>query len=262
MGSKSSKASKGAMKLDMEAVERHLESTATTLPYGSARELSAKTHFSTREVRELFDVFRRHADRDGYRGSLSEAVFCDALVEAGFDVERLRGEIGAKRVFAAFDHAKNERIDFRELLLGLSTASRGTLAEKMALAFDAYDIEGSGAVSRDELLSMLTGMDRAAREMAAAHAGGVPADEAKAAHDDVERFVDALYAEHDTDASGELSREQFERAVMSHPSLADFELPDLAKHAREEWVRTGLARGWLRQMPKTGILELVDEQQR
>lgn len=61
-----------------------------------------------------------------------------------------------EQLFLAFDTDGDGMVDFVELVAGLSQLLAGTPSEKIAMAFAAYDEDGNGHVSADELRRFLT----------------------------------------------------------------------------------------------------------
>ncbi|KAK3095373.1 hypothetical protein FSP39_013906 [Pinctada imbricata] len=62
----------------------------------------------------------------------------------------------AHYVFNAFDHNKNGSINFEDIVMGLSVLSRGTYQERLQWAFNLYDVNGDGLITRDEMLDIVT----------------------------------------------------------------------------------------------------------
>ncbi|XP_038045716.1 Kv channel-interacting protein 4-like isoform X1 [Patiria miniata] len=58
-------------------------------------------------------------------------------------------------VFNSFDTDHNGSITFEEFVMGLSVLSRGTLNDKLNWAFNLYDINGDGYITREEMLSII-----------------------------------------------------------------------------------------------------------
>lgn len=63
-------------------------------------------------------------------------------------------EAFAKILFNAYDMDKNGTIDFQEFVLTMNIASKGSPAEKLSWAFDLYDLDDDGFISRAEALSI------------------------------------------------------------------------------------------------------------
>ena len=66
----------------------------------------------------------------------------------------------ADNLFRFFDVNKDGKIDFRELVVALGVASRGTDEEKLKWMFRLYDVNGNGSISRDEMRTVLKSLIR------------------------------------------------------------------------------------------------------
>ena len=78
----------------------------------------------------------------------------------------------AANIFKTFDHGNTGRINFRQFITTLSIQLKGNIQQKLEWAFDVYDIEKNGSISRQEVIEMIAvragetdGRERWEREM-------------------------------------------------------------------------------------------------
>lgn len=62
----------------------------------------------------------------------------------------------AHYVFNTFDHDGNGTLSFEEFVIGLSVLARGTMTERLEWAFNLYDINRDGLISREEMLNIIS----------------------------------------------------------------------------------------------------------
>jgi len=102
--------------------------------------------FTSDEVKRLSKRFRKLDSDSSGKLSLQELL---ALPE-------LQNNPLVKRVADVFDKDGSGDVDFTEFLQGLSTfGSKVEKTEKLRFAFQIYDVDGDGFISREELFMVL-----------------------------------------------------------------------------------------------------------
>ncbi|XP_017763452.1 PREDICTED: Kv channel-interacting protein 1 [Eufriesea mexicana] len=115
----------------------------TTRPV-ALEELLRQTKFSRQEIRVMYRGFKQECPE----GVVHEDLFKD--IYAKF-FPHGNSSLYAHYVFKAFDVNCNGAMNFRDLLVILSTLLRGSIYEKLRWIFKLYDINGDGCITRGEL---------------------------------------------------------------------------------------------------------------
>lgn len=126
------------------------------------------------------------------------------------------------------DDTGDDRINFRQFVVGVAPLVHGTLEERLRFAFQVslcgtvpyrslsllqlYDIDGSGGVSREEMIEVFSHMN---------HAVSYFGDESMSS-EKVNEVIEKVFEEFDTDHRGKLDFKQFLSAVAAHPVLIEF----------------------------------------
>jgi len=151
-----------------------------------------------------------YALRDAFRATSSSTKsplvsleqFRDVVYDVGLDFP----DGLLPQLFEVFDMNRDGRVDFRELVCGLSTLREDKDEAALRFCFDCYDLDGSGSLSMEELAKVLANAD----------AGFVLLDD----YDRLNRLHDVFHAM-DQNKDGQISYEEFHNAIVNDPALAD-----------------------------------------
>ncbi|XP_054997302.1 calaxin-like [Sorex araneus] len=112
------------------------------------------------------------------------------------------------RVFFAFDKDKDNFINVKEWVKGLSVFLRGTFEEKLKFCFEAYYLNGDGYISREQIFDMLkNSLNQLSNE--------------EESYEGIEELVDITLKKMDYDNDGKISFADFEKAVKEERLLLE-----------------------------------------
>ncbi|KAG0412782.1 hypothetical protein HPB47_010074, partial [Ixodes persulcatus] len=111
-------------------------------------DLCRSTKFTRQELKFMYQGFKQVCPT----GLVHENTFRD--IYAQFFPQ---GDVSqyAHYLFQAFDQDHNGTITFQDFVVGLSALSRGAPVDKLRWAFQLYDLNKDGIISRDEMLDII-----------------------------------------------------------------------------------------------------------
>ncbi len=109
------------------------------------------------------------------------------------------------QLFLVFDTSKDNRIDFRELMTGLSVLLKGSREEKLMFCFKTMDVENRGLISKQEVALILHGFMKNVYLENEQHK--------------LEELLDTAFNTLDDDRDGLLTFDQFRQFAHANPAL-------------------------------------------
>lgn len=201
---------------------------AETKDIKRARDLmqaARQTKFTSIELSEIHAMlFKSSATSRSDRGSISVGTegFQNILSHM---VPSIAQSPAIHRLFKALDQNNDNKLDFREMICGLSILAKGTLNEKLELLFRSFDVDNAGYITQAQLEALITSvssqMDPDHPEKHMSMGGGVVGTDPLGGRVvSVAQFVAQVFA-HLHVEDGRLSLDQFRQAVIAEPRLIE-----------------------------------------
>uniref|UniRef100_A0A8C0XSX8 EF-hand domain-containing protein n=1 Tax=Cyprinus carpio carpio TaxID=630221 RepID=A0A8C0XSX8_CYPCA len=110
--------------------------------------LQEETEFSKKELQFLYRAFKNECPS----GVVTEDVF--KLIYSQFFPQG-DSSIYAHYLFEAFDTNRNGCLSFKEFVAGLSLILRGSIYDRLNWAFNFYDLDKDGFITREEMMKIM-----------------------------------------------------------------------------------------------------------
>ncbi|XP_030211018.1 calsenilin isoform X2 [Gadus morhua] len=134
---------------DDESCDMELELSMVRHQPEGLEQLQAQTAFTKKELQSLYRGFKNECPS----GLVDEETF--KIIYSQFFPQG-DATTYAHFLFNAFDMDRNGSIRFEDFVIGLSVLLRGSVTEKLRWAFNLYDINKDGYVTKEEMLAIMT----------------------------------------------------------------------------------------------------------
>uniref|UniRef100_A0A8C4RM27 Kv channel-interacting protein 4 n=1 Tax=Erpetoichthys calabaricus TaxID=27687 RepID=A0A8C4RM27_ERPCA len=138
----------GLIDFSKDSVEDELEmATVRHRPEG-LEQLEAQTQFTKKELQILYRGFKNECPS----GIVNEETFKEIYSQF---FPQGDASTYAHYLFNAFDTDHNGSVSFQDFVMGLSILLRGSIQEKLNWAFNLYDINKDGYITKEEMLDIM-----------------------------------------------------------------------------------------------------------
>ncbi|XP_040394463.1 calsenilin isoform X3 [Cygnus olor] len=183
---------RSAPRVPADSSDSDLELSAVRHQPEGLEQLQAQTKFTKKELQSLYRGFKSECPS----GRVDEETF--TLIYAQFFPQ---GDASAYAhfLFNAFDADGSGALCFEDFVVGLSVLLRGTVQEKLNWAFNLYDINKDGFITKEEMLEIM----KSIYDMMGRCTLPAPRDSAPAEH------VELFFQKMDRNGDGVVTFEEF-----------------------------------------------------
>ncbi|XP_048032899.1 Kv channel interacting protein 3b, calsenilin isoform X2 [Megalobrama amblycephala] len=188
--------------LKSDSVDSDLELSMVRHQPEGLEQLQAQTKFTRKELQSLYRGFKNECPS----GLVDEETF--KLIYSQFFPQG-DATTYAHFLFNAFDMDRSGSIRFEDFVIGLSVLLRGSVTEKLRWAFNLYDINKDGYITKEEMLAIM----KSIYDMMGRHTSPCVKDDAAFEH--VEKFFQKM----DRNRDGVVTIDEFIEACQKDENI-------------------------------------------
>ncbi|XP_070194445.1 neurocalcin homolog isoform X2 [Littorina saxatilis] len=188
------------------------------------RELQRHVSFSEPEIHDWYHEFCQSTHRSRKDSVyLTEEEFCTVYKS----VYPGKSDDFARHIFRTFDMDANDRVDFREFLIGLSISGSDDAEKQVSWAFRVYDVQKTGYIIKEEMTQIIRAVFKmmGVREITDNGETKTPED-----------LADEMFRQMDKDGDDRISWKEFRDGAKANPivlRLLQCSPPDKQGHIDE-----------------------------
>ncbi|KAG7458890.1 hypothetical protein MATL_G00225410 [Megalops atlanticus] len=138
----------GLITISEDSVDDELEQSMVRHRPEALEHLEAETKFTKKELQILYRGFKNECPSGVVNEDTFKSIYAQFFPQG--DASRY-----AHFLFNAFDTDHNGSVSFEDFVMGLSILLRGTVQEKLNWAFNLYDINKDGYITKEEMLDIM-----------------------------------------------------------------------------------------------------------
>jgi Ca2+-binding EF-hand superfamily protein len=174
---------------------------ATTLRKEELEKLQEMTHFDQKELTAMYKQFRKETPQ----GAINKSEFKEVMKQMGV-VDNFLQDL----IFNVFDGNKDGTINFQEFVRALSVMTRGTPDEKLDFAFQMYDINNNGYITKDDITRIMDSFYKLV--------GPLVTFSGKK-YESHEQLVEEFFELMDTTGDGKITLKEYKEGAMKNPDI-------------------------------------------
>jgi len=191
----------------------------------AVREFLEMTNFNNVDITKLHAVFKKHADKEGFLSKTQFVAATQELEAYGVPKNLAKSEF-CDKMFNNFDKNGDGKLSLQEFASAIGVLGKGTKEQKIKFAFELYDTDHSGAISREELTAMIRLTSQGVGNLFGDQTPEMKEELDREAEERVKELVDLSWPLLDVNKDGKITFEEFKQGMAK-------ELKDVNK-----WLQT------------------------